>query len=170
MARRSQKASGFPLMKLPSSVTDLAGARAHGSRRAGFTLIEIMVVMVILALLATLVVPKVLDQLDKARVSKAKTDIRGYEAALGMFRLDNFKYPTTDQGLESLVKKPSDPSIRNWKSGGYVPKLSKDPWGNDYQYIFPGTHGVDFDLFSYGADGQPGGEGSDADIGNWNID
>jgi general secretion pathway protein G len=143
---------------------------APGRPQRGFTLIEIMVVMVILALLATLVVPKVLGELDKARVSKAKTDIRGYETALNMFRLDNFKYPSTDMGLEALIKKPTDPSIRNWKDGGYVPKLTKDPWHNDYQYISPGTHGEDFDLFSYGRDGQPGGEGYDADIGNWNID
>jgi general secretion pathway protein G len=143
---------------------------AAASSPRGFTLIEIMVVMVILALLATLVVPKVLDSLDKARVSKAKTDIRGYETALNMFRLDNFKYPTTDQGLEALVKKPADPTIRNWRPGGYVPKITKDPWGDDYQYISPGTHGSEFDLFSYGADTQSGGEGYDADIGNWNID
>ena len=143
---------------------------AATSNPRGFTLIEIMVVMVILALLATLVVPKVLDSLDKARVSKAKTDIRGYETALNMFRLDNFKYPTTDEGLEALVKKPADPTIRNWRPGGYVPKITKDPWGNDYQLISPGTHGGEFDLFSYGADSQPGGEGYDADIGNWNID
>jgi general secretion pathway protein G len=136
----------------------------------GFTLIEIMVVMVILALLATLVVPKVLSQLDKARVDKAKSDIRGYETALNMYRLDNFKYPTTDQGLEALVKKPTDPTIRNWRPGGYLPKLSKDPWATEYQYISPGTHGLEFDLFSYGADQQSGGEGYDADIGNWNIE
>ena len=157
-------------MKFAGRVT---GDRSHGARRwkrRGFTLIEIMVVMVILALLATLVVPKVLGELDKARVSKAKADIRGYETALNMFRLDNFKYPSTDMGLEALIKKPTDPSIRNWKEGGYVPKLTKDPWKNDYQYISPGTRGGDFDLFSYGADGQPGGEGNDADIGNWNID
>jgi general secretion pathway protein G len=157
-------------MKFAGRIT---GDRSHGARRwkrRGFTLIEIMVVMVILALLATLVVPKVLGELDKARVSKAKTDIRGYETALNMFRLDNFKYPSTDMGLEALIKKPTDPSIRNWKEGGYVPKLTKDPWKSDYQYISPGTRGGDFDLFSYGADGQPGGEGNDADIGNWNID
>jgi general secretion pathway protein G len=150
----------------------LARSKRHPfiAGQTGFTLIEIMVVMVILALLATLVVPKVLGELDKARISKAKTDIRGYETALNMFRLDNFKYPTTDQGLEALLKKPTDPSIRNWKAGGYIPKLTKDPWGYDYQYIFPGTHGNDFDLFSYGADNQPGGEDSNADIGNWNID
>jgi len=142
------------------------GATSH----KGFTLIEIMVVMVILALLATLVVPKVLESLDKARVDKAKSDIRGYETALNMFRLDNFRYPSTDQGLEALVKKPMDPTIRNWRPGGYVPKLTKDPWGYPYQYISPGTHGTEFDLFSYGADQQPGGEGYDADIGNWNVE
>src|SRR5258705_9914000 len=156
MAGRASDDAGNTTMKI-------AGAR-------GFTLIEIMVVMVILALLATLVVPKVLEQLDRARVDKAKTDIRGYETALNMYRLDNFRYPTTDQGLEALVKKPLDPTIKNWRPGGYLPKLTKDPWGSDYQFISPGTHGTDFDLFSYGADGQAGGEGYDADVGNWNIE
>jgi general secretion pathway protein G len=141
----------------------------HVRSSSGFTLIEIMVVVVILSLLAAVVVPQVIDQIDKARVAKAKQDIRMYETALNLFRIDNYRYPSGEYGLEALVKQPTDPTIRNWKPGGYIQggRLRKDPWENDYQYVFPGTRGGDFDLFSLGADGQPGGEGVDADIGNW---
>jgi len=134
----------------------------------GFTLIEIMVVMVIIAILGALIGPQILGRVDEARVTKAKADIRTLGTSLDLYRMDNFQYPTTDQGLQALVRKPNDPSVRNWKEGGYVQKLSKDPWGNDYQYLFPGTHGSAYDLYSLGADGQLGGEGNDADIGNWN--
>ncbi|HVW69065.1 MAG TPA: type II secretion system major pseudopilin GspG [Steroidobacteraceae bacterium] len=141
-----------------------------GSRHArGFTLIEIMVVVIIIGLLAAVIVPQVVDKVDQAKVAKAKSDIQAIEAALTMFRLDNSRYPTTEQGLAALVTQPTDPTIRNWRKGGYLPRLSKDPWGNDYQYVSPGTHSKDFDLYTLGADGQPGGEGVDADIGNWNI-
>ena len=136
----------------------------------GFTLIEIMVVVVILGILAALVAPNVIRRVDDARITKAKQDIRAYETALNLYRMDNFRYPTTDQGIQALVTKPDDPSIRNWKPGGYVQKLSKDPWGNDYQYLNPGARGGAYDLYSLGADGQPGGEGPDADIGNWNVE
>lgn len=136
----------------------------------GFTLIEIMVVMVIIAILGALIGPQILGRVDEARVTKAKADIRTLGTALDLYKMDNFQYPTTDQGLEALVKKPADPSVRNWKPGGYVQKLSKDPWGNDYQYLNPGTHGGPYDLYSLGADGKPGGEGYDADIGNWNTE
>jgi general secretion pathway protein G len=135
----------------------------------GFTLIEIMVVVVILGILAALVAPNVIRRIDDARITKAKQDIRAYETALNLYRMDNFRYPTTEQGLEALVKQPADPNIKNWKQGGYIQNLRKDPWGNDYTYISPGSHG-DYDLFTLGADGQPGGEGTDADIGNWNIE
>ncbi len=135
----------------------------------GFTLIEIMVVVIIIGLLAALVVPQVIDRVDEARVTKARQDIQALETALAMFRLDNSRYPTTDQGLQALVQQPTDPSIRNWRPGGYIKRISKDPWGNDYQYVYPGTRGREYDLFSLGADGQPGGEGIDADIGNWNL-
>ena len=138
-------------------------------RSAGFTLIEIMVVVVILGILAALVAPNVIRRIDDARVTKAKQDVRAYETALNLYRMDNFRYPTTEQGLEALVKRPVDPNIRNWKEGGYIDGMKKDPWGNDYAYIAPGTHG-DYDLYTLGADGQPGGEGQDADIGNWNIE
>jgi general secretion pathway protein G len=148
------------------------GARRHAARlgpSAGFTLIEIMVVVVILGILAALVAPNVIRRIDDARVTKAKQDVRAYETALNLYRMDNFRYPTTEQGLEALVKRPVDPNIRNWKEGGYIDGMKKDPWGNDYAYIAPGTHG-DYDLYTLGADGQPGGEGQDADIGNWNIE
>jgi general secretion pathway protein G len=135
---------------------------------SGFTLIEIMVVVVIIGLLAAVIVPQVVGQVEKARLSKAAQDINSIETALTMFKLDNSKYPGTDQGLQALVVQPTDPSIRHWKPGGYVKRVSKDPWGNDYQYVYPGTHGGEYDLFSLGADGQPGGDGENADIGNWN--
>ncbi len=153
-------------------VTRLPGAsRFHypRSRDSGFTLIEIMVVVVILGILAALVAPNVIRRIDDARVTKARQDVRAYETALNLYRMDNFRYPTTEQGLEALVKRPVDPNIRNWKEGGYIDGLKKDPWGNEYNYLAPGSHG-DYDLYTLGADGQPGGEGQDADIGNWNIE
>jgi len=140
------------------------------SRSRGFTLIEIMVVMVIIAILGALIGPQILGRVDEARTTKAQSDIRTLGTALDLYRMDNFQYPTTDQGLRALIEQPNDPSVRNWKSGGYVQKLSKDPWGNDYQYLSPGTRGGAYDLWSYGSDGRPGGEGTAADIGNWNID
>jgi len=142
---------------------------ARRTPQRGFTLIEIMVVVIIIGLLAAVIVPSVINKVDEARVSKAKADIQSLETALTMFRLDNSKYPSTDQGLQALVVQPTDPSIRHWRPGGYLQRVSKDPWGNDYQYVFPGTHGKEFDLFTLGADGQPGGDGTNADIGNWNI-
>ena len=145
-------------------------ASGVASRRAlGFTLIEILVVVVIIGILAAIVAPRIMSRIDDAQIAKARQDIRVYETALNLFRLDNYKYPTTDQGLQALVQQPADPSIRNWKQGGYVDALKKDPWGNDYQYIYPGTHGSEYDLFTLGADNQPGGEGINADIANWNL-
>jgi len=139
-------------------------------RQPGFTLLEIMVVIVILGILAAVVVPRIMDRPDQARVTKAAHDIRMLENALRLYRLDNFAYPTTEQGLEALVKKPAvPPEPRLWKEGGYIDRLVRDPWGYEYQYLSPGQHG-EVDIFSYGADNRPGGEGVDADIGNWNIE
>ncbi len=137
------------------------------SRSRGFTLIEVMVVVVILAILATMVVPRIMDRPDDARITKTQQDIRQLESALKLYRLDNLRYPTTDQGLEALVKNPSSgPEPKNWREGGYVEGLPEDPWGTPYQYLSPGQH-ADVDLYSLGADGKLGGEGVDADIGNW---
>jgi general secretion pathway protein G len=145
-------------------------SRRRGSAAPrGFTLIEIMVVVIIIGLLAAVIVPTVISKVDDARVAKAKQDIQSLETALTMFYMDNSKYPTSEQGLNALVQQPTDPTIKNWKPGGYIERVSKDPWGNDYQYVFPGTHGKAYDLYTLGADGQPGGDGINADIGNWNL-
>src|SRR5688572_29372013 len=135
----------------------------------GFTLIEIMVVVVIIGLLAAVILPNVFGNVEKAQINKAKSDITAIETALTMYKLDNYKYPSTDLGLTALYQRPNDPSVRNWRDGGYVKRISPDPWGNPYQYVFPGTRGQEFDLYSLGADGQEGGEGANADIGNWNL-
>ena len=136
----------------------------------GFTLIEIMVVVVIIGLLAAFILPNVMGNVEKAQIAKVKGDIQGLETALTMYKLDNYKYPSTDLGLLALVQRPNDPTVRNWREGGYIKRISKDPWGNPYQYVFPGTHGQEYDLYSWGADSQEGGEGKNADIGNWNIE
>ena len=140
------------------------------SYQQGFTLIEIMVVVVILGILASFIAPRIMDKPDEARVTKAKQDISALGSALDIYRLDNFVYPTTDQGLEALVAQPtSPPEPPNWKQGGYIKNLKKDPWGNDYLYLNPGQNG-EIDIYSLGADGAPGGEGINADIGSWDID
>ncbi|MDX1496520.1 MAG: type II secretion system major pseudopilin GspG [Salinisphaeraceae bacterium] len=147
-------------------------SRVKNRRQRGFTLIEIMVVVVILGILAAIAVPRIMSRPDTARITKAKQDIRVVENALKLYRLDNFNYPSTDQGLEALVRKPSgDPEAKNWNPDGYLDRLPKDPWGNPYQYLSPGVkneNGVD--IYTLGADARPGGEGPNADIGNWNLE
>ena len=130
---------------------------------SGFTLIEVMVVVVILGILAAILVPKVMDRPDQARITKARQDIRALESALNLYKLDNFIYPSTDQGLEALVERPSSPEPPNWKQGGYLDRLPLDPWKQPYQYLSPGTHG-DIDVYSLGPDQVP----SEDDIANWN--
>jgi general secretion pathway protein G len=136
-------------------------------RALGFTLIEVLVVVVILAILAAIVVPRVIGRTDDAMLAKARADVQGFTTALNLYKLDNFTYPSTDQGLDALMQKPSgSPQAANWRNGGYMDRLSKDPWGRDYQYVSPGSRG-EFDVYSLGKDGQIGGDGIDADIGNW---
>lgn len=136
----------------------------------GFTLIEIMVVVVILGILAGIVVPRLLDEPEKARRTTAATQIRSLEEALAMFKLENGFFPSTEQGLKALVEKPTiGREAKRYKDGGYINKVPLDPWGDVYLYLSPGVHG-DFDLFSYGPDGESGGEGDNADIANWNLE
>jgi len=136
-------------------------------RTAGFTLIEILVVIVILGILAALIVPRVMDRPDQARVTAARADIAAIIGALKLYKLDNGTYPSPEQGLEALVKKPERGEIpRNWKSGGYLERLPNDPWNHEYQYLNPGIRG-EVDVLSLGRDGKPGGEDYDADIGSW---
>ncbi len=138
-------------------------------QQRGFTLIEIMVVVVILGVLAALVVPKVMGRPDEARLVAAKQDIQALMQALKLYRLDNQRYPSTEQGLQALVQKPTTaPVPPNWKNGGYLERLPKDPWGHPYLLLSPGLKG-EIDVFSYGADGVAGGEGNDADIGSWSL-
>ena len=136
-------------------------------RASGFTLIEILVVIVILGILAALIVPRIMDRPDQARATAARADVNAIMGALKLYKLDNGTYPSNEQGLLALVKKPDRGDVpRNWKPGGYLEKLPQDPWGTDYQYLNPGIRG-EVDVFSMGADRKPGGEGYDADIGSW---
>lgn len=136
-------------------------------RAGGFTLIEVMVVVVILAILAAVVVPKVMEKPGEARMKRAHADIAAIVTALNTYKLDNFNYPTTEQGLQALVQKPTgQPEAPNWAKGGYLDKTPKDPWNREYLYLRPGAHG-DIDVYTLGADGRSGGEGENADIGNW---
>ncbi|HSB97341.1 MAG TPA: type II secretion system major pseudopilin GspG [Spongiibacteraceae bacterium] len=147
--------------------------RLNTRKRAyGFSLIEIMVVIVIIGLLVAIVAPNVLERADEARIQKVKADFKNIETALKLYKLDNFSYPTTEQGLMALVEKPTvDPIPRNWKTGGYIEHAPEDPWGNVYKYLNPPEFGHgEYDLYSLGADGVSGGEGQNADIGNWQID
>ncbi|HCN63614.1 MAG TPA: type II secretion system protein GspG [Pseudomonas sp.] len=138
------------------------------STQRGFTLIEIMVVVVIIGVLGAIVVPQFMSRPDQAKVTAAHTDIQAISTALEMYRLDTFNYPSTQQGLEALVTRPTGtPLAKNWNPQGYLKSLPVDPWGTPYQYLNPGTHSAGYDLFSFGADGVQGGEGFATDIGNW---
>ena len=142
-----------------------AGVRSLAALRRGFTLIELMVVLVIIGVLAALIVPNVLERADDARTMAARTDVNNLMQALKLYRLDNQRYPSAEQGLAALVVRPTiEPTPSNWKS--YVDKLPNDPWNRPYQYLNPGLKG-ELDVLSFGADGQPGGEGKDADVGSW---
>lgn len=151
--RKSHKHVGAPLWQ--------------GKKQSGFSLLEIMVVIVIMGLLVAVVAPNVLQNQDRAMVEKARADISVLEQALDMYKLDNHVYPTTDQGLQALVKRPdTGPTPKNYRSNGYIKRLPEDPWGNPYVFIQPGEHGA-FDLYSTGADGEEGGEELASDIVNW---
>ena len=143
---------------------------SNARRQRGFTLIEIMVVVVIIGVLGAIVVPQFMSRPDQAKVTAARTDILAISTSLEMYRLDNFHYPSTQQGLEALVKRPQGaPVPRSWNLQGYLKSVPIDPWGTPYQYLNPGVHAADgsYDLYSLGADGVTGGEGYGADIGNW---
>lgn len=153
-------ASGLPVKNLGSSRLKFCD---------GFTLIEIMIVIVIIGILGAFIVPKIMGRPDEARIIAAKQDIASISQALKLYRLDNMRYPSTEQGLQALVKKPViAPEPPNWKGNGYLERLPNDPWKHPYQYLQPGLHG-EFDVMSLGADGAPGGEGNDADIGSWEL-
>ena len=140
---------------------------AAKARQSGFTLIEIMVVVIIIGLLASVAVPTVMDRVDESRIQKAKADFKALQTALKLYRIDNFVYPTTEQGLEALVSKPSiAPVPRNWKSSGYIDQLQLDPWGRAYLYASPGE-GHEYDIYTLGADGVSGGEDAAADLSIW---
>lgn len=141
--------------------------RVASWRERGFTLIEIMVVVVIIGLLAAIVAPNLIGNIDRAAVTRARADIRTIDNALNLYRLDNFRYPSSDEGLQALVANPGEANAPNWKQ--YLRSVPSDPWNNDYLYASPGRQG-DYEIYTFGADGQEGGEGINADIGSWNLD
>jgi general secretion pathway protein G len=165
MKRRLTSVSKFIMTHTSSTHAHRPRKRDRSWLVRGFTLIELMVVLVIIGVLAALVVPNVLDRADDARVAAARVDVNNLTQALKLYRLDNQRYPSADQGLRALVQRPDKPPVpTNWKA--YVDKLPNDPWGQPYVYLNPGLKG-EIDVMSYGADGQPGGEGKNADIGSW---
>lgn len=150
-------------------MSQLARMRPTLNIQRGFTLIEIMVVVIIIGILAAIVAPNVIGRVDDAQITKAKAEIANIENAMKFYRLDNFAYPSSEQGIDALVTKPADPNIKNWKSGGYLGRVPNDPWGNPYLYLNPGNQG-EIDIYTLGADGRPGGEGINKDIGNWSLE
>ena len=159
------------LMKIVPSATPASQTLTNrkATRQSGFTLIEVLIVMAILALIFGLIVPQLAGRQEGAQVDKAKIDMSSLENVLEMYRVDNNHYPSTEQTLQALVSKPNGfPEPKRYNSGGYLKRLQKDPWGNDYIYQSPGEHG-DFDIITFGADGRPGGEEANADIGNWQL-
>jgi general secretion pathway protein G len=165
-----QKATIADCKGVASSAPSTGNLRGRTAGQAGFTLIEIMVVVFILALLAGIVVPRIMGRTDEARRTATKVQIKNIEEGLHLYKLDNGMYPSTEQGLSALITKPTIGAIpQHWREDGYLPKLPKDPWGHEYVYISPGAHG-DFDLMSYGGDGETGGDGKDADVESWNLD
>jgi general secretion pathway protein G len=163
--RWTQAIDTRPFFPFSCSFMNLSLPPSPRRRRSGFTLIELMVVLVIIGVLAALIVPNVLDRTDDARATGARTDVNNLMQALKLYKLDNQRYPSNEQGLDALVKKPTvNPAPANWRP--YLEKLPTDPWGQPYQYMNPGVQGP-IDVFSFGADGRSGGEGKDADIGSW---
>jgi general secretion pathway protein G len=165
---RRKKVVGSPL-----SVVGGRGSQVHvlttGDRRPapGFTLIELMIVVVILGMLATLVMPKILDKPEQARRAKAKVDLRSIQSALAMFKTDTGRFPTTSEGLPALA---ANPGIKSYGQDGYLERVPLDPWGNKYIYLSPGVHSKDYDLVSYGKDGEQGGTGDNVDVESWNLE
>ncbi len=151
-----------------TNVLQIARHKRPPAGQLGFTLIEIMVVVVIIGILAALVGPRLFGQVDRARIEAAKAEISTIENAMKFYRLDNFAYPTTEQGIEALVSRPNDPNIKHYPAGGYLERMPSDPWGNPYLYLNPGNQG-EIDVYTLGADGAPGGEENNADIGNWDL-
>lgn len=165
--KTASKMNHFSLRDLVTGRKTKQSQKTSLLSEAGFTLIEIMVVIAIIGILATLIVPKIMGRPDEARATAAKHDVGTIVQSLKLYRLDIGRYPTTEQGIKALVEKPTaEPVPQNWKAGGYLDSMPKDPWGNPYQYTNPGTKS-EIDVFSYGADGKAGGTGTDADIGNW---
>ncbi len=148
----------------------IPASTASRPREAGFSLLELMVVVVIMSILALVILPRIIDRPDQARIARVQSDLATISSALKLYRLDNFRYPTTEQGLKALVSRPSsEPIPRNWAKNGYIDRLPKDPWGGEYQYLSPGVHG-EFDVFTLGADGIAGGSDMNADLGTWTLE
>jgi general secretion pathway protein G len=154
---------------MKKETTSLFSPARSDQTEAGFSLLELMVVVVILSILALVIAPRIMGRPDQARVARVQSDLAVVQSAVKLYRLDNFRYPSTEQGLRALVTRPAtEPVPQNWAQNGYIDRLPVDPWGTQYQYLFPGIHG-EFDVFTLGADGVTGGSGIDADLGTWTL-